>query len=1128
MPQRPCLFFIRFAVFGWIFLFSFAARAQDKTYQPPIAPASDEGQQAIATFKIPKGFKVTLFAAEPMLANPVALCIDEQGRLYIAETFRQGDAGGVVDNRGHMYWLDDDLAAQTVEDRRKFFLKHRKDKEKLWTTHHDRIRLLEDTNGDHKADKATVFSDGYNDLMDGTGAGLLAWKGNVYYTCIPKLYKLRDTNNDGKADKKEVLSDGYGVKVAFRGHDLHGLTMGPDGRIYFSIGDRGYHIKTKEGKTLKGVNEGAVFRSELDGSNLEVVHTGLRNPQELVFDVYGNLFAGDNNSDGGDKARWVYIVEGGDSGWQMNFQYLSDRGPWNREGYWHLYDKDKTPAFLVPPIAHIGNGPSGVSYYPGAGLSDDYKGKFFMVDFKGGAARSGIHMFNLKPRGAWFEVQNLEPFVWNSLITDMEFGYDGAIYFTDWVHGWEGLGKGRVFRMTDPKNTIGAAETAALFKDGFDRQRLETLTKLLGHQDRRVRLAAQLELVKRDGRSELINMFNQTDDRMARLHALWGIKQVVSKMKENERLALARSWADTIQKKKEKDPEIRAQLAKAVGDFAIRSDPAQSMCAQLLKDDNGRVQFFAAISLGKTSPPNQHLLAAVQLAEFLMKVGDTDPYLRHAAVMGLHHLGNNDLLLKEIINADPFHKSIHVRMGILLALRRSNDPRIAQFLDDDQPRIVIEAARAIHDRFIEDAMPTLAGRLADKHAIKDEAFVRRAIAANHWLGRKDRAKRVANFATRADVSDAMRIEAIDALHDWAGESSRGRVMGDWRPVVKRDANEAAPAAQMLAGALLKGDATVSIRERAARLALRYPHPDNTALLYTIATNAKEAGSVRRAALHAIGKWKHPKLTEAVTAALSADDAAVRTEAQNWLGTLKPEAAVAALTGVLEKGTVGEQQNALAVLAKMKSEPADNVILAWMDKMIAGKAPLGLHLDLLEAARDRNTPRLKLKLAAFEAAMKKEDPLANKRHMLEGGNYARGELVFWRNQLAQCRRCHRVGDRGEGEAGPNVGDVGLRFKRDYLLASIIAPNRDIAKGFDTFDIETKDGERIVGVLRAEDNDTVTIVTPMNTKITIKKKDIHSRRKALSAMPQDIEKHLSAREIRDLVEYLAQQKAKVAEN
>ena len=275
---------------------------------PKIAAASDEGKKAIRGFKIPQGWKVKLFAAEPNVANPVSFDVDSTGRVYVVETFRQ--ERGVEDNRGHGHWLIEDIAAQTIEDRLAYIKKHLKEKASDYTKHDDRIRLLQDTDGDGVADKFSVFSSGYNTILSGSGAGVLSYRGNVYFTCIPDLWLLRDQNNDGVADVQLLLSSGYGVRFAFRGHDLHGLIVGPDGRLYFSIGDRGYHLPN--GKVDPA--SGAVFRCDLDGKNLEVVATGLRNPQELAFDDFGNLFTGDNNSDSGDKARWVYVVPGGDSG----------------------------------------------------------------------------------------------------------------------------------------------------------------------------------------------------------------------------------------------------------------------------------------------------------------------------------------------------------------------------------------------------------------------------------------------------------------------------------------------------------------------------------------------------------------------------------------------------------------------------------------------------------------------------------------------------------------------------------------------------------------------------------------------------------------------------------------------
>ena len=165
--------------------------------------------------------------------------------------------------------------------------------------------------------------------------------------------------------------------------DMHGLKMGPDGRIYFSIGDRGLHVKT-EGRVVSNPHSGAVLRCNPDGSELELVATGLRNPQELVFDPYGNLFTGDNNADGGDKARWVHVIEGGDSGWSLGYQEMKQPtrlGPWNAEKIWNT-QFDGQHANIVPPVAYLGNGPSGVTIHPGvAQIPDRYKKPLLHVRF---------------------------------------------------------------------------------------------------------------------------------------------------------------------------------------------------------------------------------------------------------------------------------------------------------------------------------------------------------------------------------------------------------------------------------------------------------------------------------------------------------------------------------------------------------------------------------------------------------------------------------------------------------------------------------------------------------------------------------------------------------------------------
>jgi quinoprotein glucose dehydrogenase len=236
----------------------------------------------------------------------------------------------------------------------------------------DLIRMLTDTNGDGKADQSTVFADGFNSLLDGIASGVLARRGEVWVTDIPSLWRFRSGNGDPLKDATpdsnvsdrlasspkamkgfvaEELQRGFGVRFSFTGHDLHGLKFGPDGRLCFSCGDRGARLLTQEGKTIDLADEGAVFRCEPDGSHLEVVHRGLRNPQELAFDEYGNLFTGDNDSDQGDRERWVLIQEGADSGWRVGHQHapLGNAGMWNLERLWVPHFEGQA-AYVMPPI----------------------------------------------------------------------------------------------------------------------------------------------------------------------------------------------------------------------------------------------------------------------------------------------------------------------------------------------------------------------------------------------------------------------------------------------------------------------------------------------------------------------------------------------------------------------------------------------------------------------------------------------------------------------------------------------------------------------------------------------------------------------------------------------------------
>ena len=354
------------------FVFSDSNRPHFPRTAVKIEPEALVPTEAVAGFQIPQNTTLKIFAdnATHGVFSPTALTVDPKGHIYLAETHRF--RFGVEDNRSHRYWLMDDIAAQTTDDR---VAMHQKWKAKLplekLTAVSEKIRVLVDTDGDGRADKSEIFAERFNDLLDGTAAGIMSFDGKIYFACIPNIWELADKDGDLKADDRRILQAGFGVRVSFSGHDLNGFALGPDGRLYTTVGDRGFSFTTQEGREYQFPGQGAILRFEPDGSEFEVVHTGLRNPKEIAFDEFGTGISVDNNSDQKDRARVVVMMDGADSGWRMGHQVLHsfhktvsipDRpiNQWMQEKMWEPHNPAQ-PGHILPPIATLSSGPYGLA-----------------------------------------------------------------------------------------------------------------------------------------------------------------------------------------------------------------------------------------------------------------------------------------------------------------------------------------------------------------------------------------------------------------------------------------------------------------------------------------------------------------------------------------------------------------------------------------------------------------------------------------------------------------------------------------------------------------------------------------------------------------------------------------------
>jgi len=1059
-----------------------------------VKPASNEGAVAMKGFQVAPGLQISLVAAEPLLANPVAFDIDEQGRIYVVESFRLHK--GVMDIRGHMNWLDEELASQSTEDMRAMFHRH---KVPGLTDYSDRVRRLTDRDGDGVMDHATVFATGFNDEVDGLAAGVLARNGKVWFTNIPHLWLLEDKDGDGKAEQKKSLASGFGVRVGFLGHDLHGLRQGPDGRIYFSIGDRAASVTTLDGRKLHTPETGAIYRCEPDGSKLELYHIGLRNPQELAFDAHGNLFTGDNNSDGGDPARWVNAVEGGDTGWRIGWQFL-EGAPWTtRRGPWldeRMCFPDGKAAHRIPPIANIGNGPSGLTYYPGVGLGDQYQNTFFMCDFRGSAGRSGVHTIRNTAKGAHFTAQRTGLLVWRTLVTDVEFGYDGHAYISDWVSGWGMTGKGRIYRIANPKLKLSNAPSVAeLFRKGFDKVNANGLKNLLSHPDIRVRMAAQFELVNK-GEAAVLGGAAIRGKGLARLHAVWGLGQLHRAGKSQEKVLLSLL--------KDADAEVRTQTAKVLGEGA-NSKAASAALIPLLADNSARAQAQAAIALSKLGGDYRDAVLAM-----LRKNDDADPIVRHAGVMALQSLGNALPVAK--LAQD---ESAAVRLATVVALRRAGNPAVAAFLKDDQQHIVLETARAIGDEHINAALPALAK--LSRNPKLGKSVMRRALNANFRLGD---AEALATVATSDDHAELARGEALNLLGVWANPSSRDRVSGLWRPIKTRDGSGATAALRDKIDGLLRTSRGL-VQLEAIAAANRLKMAEAGPALLTIVKDTK-AGRARTEALKALGAMDAVQLGEAVAIANASRDGRLRREATRFAAKVKPAMAMDQLLKALGKGSDGEKQAAILAMGDLKDAKADAVLGDLLDDLLAKKVPGPLQLEVLEAAAKRKDEAVLAKLKKFEASRPnpQQNFLALEPYFetLEGGDAVKGKKSFFENVAISCARCHQVGNQG-GEVGPRLDGIGAKVDRKHLLESIVNPSAKISQGYDFYLVTLKNNKAVAGITRKETATELTLLSPEDGPVTVKKADIKSKVKGPSGMPPALQLVMSKRELRDVIEYLA---------
>ena len=1022
------------------------------------AAGSAKDARSKVKVEIPDGVELTLWASERLISDPIAIDVDPDGTAYVISSSR---ADLPLDIRGHADWLPIVHTLKTHEALREFYrteLAPENSARNRWipdlnkdgsrdgrdlTELKERIVRIQDTDADGIADTSRVMKEGFSD--DGTwdvGGGILSHGGDLYFGMAPGVFRLRDTNGDGVIETQTTVSDGYNTHPAFAGHGISGVMLGPDGRLYWEIGDIGFNIVDKSGKRWAYPNQGAVLRSELDGSGFEVFAAGIRNLQEFSFDEHGNLMSVDNDGDhDGENERVVYIPFGSDSGWRSNWQYgkytdtRNNRyNVWMNEGLYKPRHEGQA-AYILPPVRSWHAGPSGMVYNPGTALSDAWRNYFFVTSFPGSESNARIYGFRLRESGAGVTYEDEKLLLRGVLAIGMRFGAEGALYLTDWMTGWDSKDQGRIWKLDTPSTAGSTArkEVVSELQADFRSRPVAGVSGLMRHADMRVRQKAQFELARRGDVQAFLVTARDASAGLGRLHAIWGIAQL-ARRQPTQASHLAQFLADP-------DAEVRAQAAKMIGD--VRYAAAGEKLVTLLKDSAPRVQFFATEALGRIA----HKPATAALVSMLAANDDRDVYLRHAGSLALASIGDAAAL-------EPLaqHESRAVRLAAVVALRRMGHAATARFLADKDELVVVEAARAINDDGgIEGGLGALAATLGEAR-FKSEPLLRRAISANLRLGTTAAAERVAAFASDTARPAVVRVDAVAALGVWSAPSPLDRVDGFHLGTAmqqSRDPSAARAAVRRMIDALPKAESTPEMRaalaQAAGQLEIAEAVPTLTAQL-----KGDPSVEVRLASLRALQALKVKDIDEVMKTALADTDPSVRKAALGILPGLAMTSAakVQQLTSLIKGGSQAERQGAFEVLGTLKTAESREALGQYLDELQAGRIAPELQLDVVDAAQADAVPALTARLEAYRTS-KSADTLTNalRDALRSGGDPRRGAGVVFTNPAAECTRCHSF----EGTAanvGPNLSKIGASLSRDQLVEALLEPGARIAPGFGT--------------------------------------------------------------------------------
>jgi putative membrane-bound dehydrogenase-like protein len=1002
-------------------------------------------------FTLPSDFDIELAAGAPLVDRPIVADFDEQGRLYVADSSGSNEPVAVqIKKKPH------------------------------------RILRLEDTDGDGRFDKRTVFAD---KMM--FPEGCMWHAGSLYVAAPPSIWKLTDTDGDGVADQRVEWFQGKTLTGC--ANDLHGPYLGLDGWIYWCKGAFAQQTYERQGKTPFVTRAAHIFRCRPDGSGIEPVMTGgMDNPVDVVFTPGGErIFTTTffQHPGGGLRDGLIHAVYGGIYGKDHNV----------------IYDpahKWTSPA-LMPVLTHMGAAaPCGLTRYESRVFGDEYQDNLFACLFN----MHKVTRHVLIPDGASFKSRDEDFLVSNNLDfhpTDVLEDADGSLLVID-TGGWYKLCcptsqlhkpdiLGAIYRIK--RKGAAKIDDPRGRKLAWSKMSPAQLAELLGDARPAVRHRAVEALAHKGTEAvpALTEVIRSGKSAEVRRNAVWSATRIDE---AGARAAVRQALHDA-------DETTRQAVIHSV---SVRRDgEAVPTLIELLQSKSLHNRRAAAEALGRIGDKS----AVPALLDALGTPGDRA--LEHSltyALIGISTAGATMAGLQSD-NDNP-----RIRRAALVALDQMDGGRL------DAKRVTAELTS--EDAQLKETAWWIAGRHPEW-----------ASAVTGFL--RDR------LSDADKLSLAAQEELVQHLTRFAGNKAIQKLLAGGDSVVPVGARRIA--LRVMARATLKempkewtvplvaelmpaGGADLQREAIAAARHLNRGPKRNSILdvaLLDIGENSKASALLRVSALAAVpGLLKvEPKLFAFLRSHLDAEQpVAVRSAAAEVLTKAKLDAdQLLALADTLKSVGPLEMDRLLDAFA---SSTQENVGLALVSALKAASARSSLRVETLKPRLAKYGPAVQHQAEELYAALdadaaKQKAQLEQLLSSLKDGDVRRGQAVF-HSSKASCSACHALGYLG-GNVGPDLTHIGkIRSERD-LLESIVFPSVSLVRSYEPVQVTTKSGKVLNGLIRKDVPEEIVLATGPNQEARISRDDIEEIQPSkVSVMPAGLDQQLTVRELADLVAFL----------